>query len=144
MSLGSSIAMICVAACCLPLGCGSKPAEVTGTVTYNGQPVESGSVSFRPQGAGTGFGAQIVDGKYTATKIYPGKMLALIRGANKSVVPLTHEESDRLAAEARASGKPLAGSAEYIPEDAQGNKQVVDITGGQQTLDFAITGPPRK
>lgn len=143
MPLRSSIAMLCVGACLTSLGCSSKPPEVTGTVTYNGQPVESGSVSFRPQGAGTGFGAPIVDGKYTATKIYPGKMSALIRGVNAATAPLSHEESDRLAAEARASGKPLAGPAEYIPEDAQGNNQSVEITGQQQTLDFAITGPPR-
>ena len=32
-------------------------------------------------------------------------------------------------------------AASVIPENAEGNNQTVEITEGQQTLDFALTGP---
>lgn len=53
----------------------------------------------------------------------------------------------RMAEEAKKAGKSWGGHmsepADYIPEDAQGNSSVVEIEPGEQTLDFAITGPPR-
>jgi hypothetical protein len=49
-------------------GC-QRANSLEGTVTYNGKPVESGSISFRSvDGSGPGFGAQIVDGKYNVDK----------------------------------------------------------------------------
>lgn len=126
--------------------CEKQADVVTGSVTYNGQPVESGSISFRPVDEGAGFGAQITNGKYTADKVYPGKKKVLIRGVNNAVATKTHEEYERAAAEAAAAGgvPATSGPAEYIPDNAEGNGQTVDVTGGQQTLDFAIKGPPRK
>jgi hypothetical protein len=56
-------------------------------------------------------------------------------------VPKTREEAERLA-KAQAGAPPQ--SPNYIPENAQGNGQTVEITAGDQTLDFALTGPPRK
>jgi hypothetical protein len=41
------------------------------------------------------------------------------------------------------AGKRVGLPVDYIPEDAAGNNQTFDIQGGAQTIDFAITGPPR-
>ena len=50
-------------------GCGpeSKMATVTGSVTIDGKPAESGSISFVPvDGMSSTSGASIVDGKFTS------------------------------------------------------------------------------
>jgi hypothetical protein len=60
-------------------GC-SNTAEVTGTVRVDGQPLEKGSISFIPvDGQGTTAGGEIVDGKYTVSKVSPGTMMVQIR-----------------------------------------------------------------
>ena len=131
---------------CGPLvGCNGNTDLVTGTVTYNGQPVESGSISFQPDGAGAGFGAMIVDGKDTADQVYPGKKVALIHGVDAEAAPLTRESYEQGAENARAEGRDVSqlGPNEYIPASAQGNNRPVEITGGQQTLNFDLKGPPR-
>jgi hypothetical protein len=121
----------------LPLfGCGGDGSEasLTGSVTYNGAPVESGSISFMPQGPGTPFGGKIVDGSYTAEKANAGKFIALISANAGDSAPRTREEAEQ---------RRNAPSPNYIPEKAEGNSKSIDVTGGGQVLDFAITGPPR-
>lgn len=57
------------------LGCGdSNPpvAKVTGTVTYKGEPVKSGTVTFMPKGGRPGYGT-IVDGKITEVSTFGAK-----------------------------------------------------------------------
>jgi hypothetical protein len=48
---------------------------------------------------------------------------------------------------AKAAGKTtldhFGQPADYIPEDAEGNSQTVEIESGANTLDFALKGPPR-
>ena len=48
-------------------GDGMERVDVSGTVTYQGQPVQEGSITFDPQGGGPVAGAQITGGKYQAT-----------------------------------------------------------------------------
>ncbi|WP_417848442.1 carboxypeptidase-like regulatory domain-containing protein [Thalassoglobus sp.] len=102
----------CVTVCFLTtilfVGCGSKNPlnrqSVSGTVTLNGQPVESGSIEFQPQGAkGTMSGAVIADGKYsiaTAQGLPPGNYTVRIYSADETAereeVP---GESNKLAVE---------------------------------------------
>ena len=57
------------AACCLLLGCGREGPErvvVSGSVTYRGEPLESGEIRFEPAKDSTApmAGAAISDGKY--------------------------------------------------------------------------------
>src|SRR6266849_6443663 len=56
---------------CLLVGCGGvsgKPmSKVTGSVTYDGTPVEDGTISFNPaSNAGTPASATVVNGTYVA------------------------------------------------------------------------------
>jgi hypothetical protein len=123
-------------------GCADKgDSTLEGAVTYNGEPVPSGSISFMPSaGVGVPFGAKIVDGRYAAEKASAGKFKAIVTGDRVGATPKTREEAEAMAK--ANQGKPV--SASYIPEDAAGNLQEVDVTGASQTLDFAITGPPRQ
>ena len=130
-------------------GCGGSATSVTGAVTYNGQAVEEGAISFRPaDGSGQAFGAPIVNGHYATAKAFPGNKKVVVIGVKKIDFGMSSEEAMRKANDAQAEGKAwgghLAEPADYIPEDAEGNGQTVEIKVGDQTLDFAIKGPPRK
>src|SRR5262245_37640387 len=80
----------------LAVGCSSKPemAQVSGTVTFNGQPVPAGWISFTPEpGKGSVRVCQIKDGKYDSSKesdaagIHVGKNLIKIAGFNGKKEP---------------------------------------------------------
>lgn len=71
------------------LGCGgSGGVPVRGEVTYDGQPVDSGSITFQPaDGAGRSTGATIENGRYAITgeaSPLPGKYTVNIRAALKT------------------------------------------------------------
>ena len=122
------------------IGCGGDAFPgLSGSVTYNGQPVESGFITFSPTGSGQSFGAKIVDGRYEPEKVQAGQFKVLVRAESEVQVAATREEAAKQAA---AGGQ--KGSPNYIPENAKGNGQTVDIADGAQTLDFALTGPPRQ
>lgn len=115
-------------------GAGSGGSALNGVVTYNGVTVEAGVISFSPVGSGARFGAKVIDGKYSVEKFTPGKYVAIVSaiGAPGSGAR-TREEATRQP----------SSSPNYIPEDAAGNKQTVDVASGGQTFDFILTGPPR-
>jgi hypothetical protein len=143
--------ILCVAlgplALLLIAGCGNHAPTVSGTVTYNGTPVENGTISFRPAGGtGQSFATAITDGKYTAgDRVTAGPKIVVITGNKITAAPTSSEEAYKRAEEARKAGKPWIDGMEptdYIAEDAEGNSKEVEITPGAQTLDFAITGAP--
>jgi hypothetical protein len=143
LTLASLLIVILCAA-----GCGEQGSSVNGKVTYNGQLVESGTISFRPpDGHGQVFAARIVDGAYEVPEAVPGSRQVAIRGTKKVKLALSSEESARAAMEAQAAGNTggihMSEAADYIPENAEGNNQTVEITRGDQTLNFDLTGPPR-
>jgi hypothetical protein len=132
----------------VPLAGCEQRNSLTGAVTYNGDPVEKGAISFQPAGgAGTGFGATIVDGKYTVDKVLPGQYIASIRGVHVKLAPQSTEEAIKQYEAAKAAGKATLDHygqpADYIAEDAEGNSKTVDIESGSDTLNFALKGPPR-
>jgi hypothetical protein len=81
-------------------GCGSsqKPiGQLSGTVTFKGQPVPAGYISFTPDAAKGGQGtvkvAQIKDGKYDTSQssdpgVVPGPCVIRIAGFDGKVIPL--------------------------------------------------------
>jgi hypothetical protein len=69
-----------VIACMAGCGRGGGLSEIGGTVSYDGQPVKKGIVTFAPaDGSGPTAAAKIADGKYSA-KVAPGKKLVRIEG----------------------------------------------------------------
>jgi hypothetical protein len=134
----STIGLMIVGFCCYA-GC-SKSGSLSGVVTYNGEPVESGSIRFdSADGSGPGFGAQVVNGKYVSGKVRFGQHVAHVRGVTKPPI-LTHEESIKMREQRdNKYGLPV----DYIPENADGNGKTIEVNKGNQTLDFALKGPPR-
>jgi hypothetical protein len=119
------------------LGC-QRADSLQGKVSYNSEPVFNGSIMFlSSDGEGSGFSAQVADGAYSTDKLKLGKHIAIVRGVEKSG-PMSKEESIK-----QRESNPHGLATDYIPEDAIGNSQSVDITGGAQTLDFELEGPPR-
>jgi hypothetical protein len=113
------------------VGCGAR-ATVSGTVTYAGREVEKGFITFFPaDGNGNTRGAKIVRGRYQLTDLPRGKKRVLIAAEPDAVV---------LPANRNAPPRVMLKPAE-LPRDAPGNNQVVEITGGNQTLDFKLEKP---
>ena len=83
-------------------GCGGdSPSVVSGSVTYNGEPVADGQVLMQPVGGkGTSCGGSIKDGKYTV-ETAPGRKVVRIKAANRTQVS---DEQLRRFREAAARG----------------------------------------
>lgn len=126
-------------------GCGEKTATVSGTVTFNGKPVEYGTISFRPTGSGQVFAAEIHNGAYSAPGAHAGEHKVEIHGLKKFDRPASQEEALRLANEARAKGNTganeLANPTDYIPANAEGNMKVIEVGSGNQTINFDLKAP---
>jgi hypothetical protein len=65
------------------IGCGDGKVHVQGTVTFDGQPVDHGAISFDPaDGRGPNTGGEITDGNYDLSGnagATPGKKIVRIR-----------------------------------------------------------------
>ena len=80
----------------LAAGCAGGPemGQVSGTVTFKGQPVPAGWISFTPEpGKGSVRVCQIKDGRYDSSTegepgVHPGKNLVKIAGFDGKKIPL--------------------------------------------------------
>jgi hypothetical protein len=133
-----SVMLLTVGVAAAVAGCGQSNT-LSGTVTYNGEPVQQGYLRFASaDGSGPGFGAEVVDGKYSTDKVRLGKHTVHVRGL-QDAPPMTREQQMDWRKHGNRYGLPV----DYIPEDAEGNGQTVEIATGAKTLDFALKGPPR-
>ncbi len=128
-------------------GCGSS-AVLTGDVTYDGQPVEKGAITFFPtDGLGPTTGAEIRGGRYRVDGAPPGPKIVQIEGFREVPSAVTSEEMSRQAEEAMRRGVGAAPLAEYnaaiIPANAEGNNETIEIKSGRRTLDFHLNPPGR-
>lgn len=125
-------------------GCGPGTAHLSGNVTYDGQPVMHGWISFLPtDNEGPAIGGPITDGKYDVEKIQPGRKLIKIEAVKKVPFARSDAEMKKMAeaAKQRGNGSGLIDKADIIPPDAIGNNETVDVTPGKHTLDLPITHP---
>jgi len=120
-------------------GCGGPGTVVTGNITYEGQPVEKGQITFTPaDGKGPIGGGEIAGGKYSVSGLEPGQKVVQITATEDSTPILSSADM----AAAAASGKPVAPSPKnLVPSDAVGNGATVDLKSGNQKLDFALKKP---
>ncbi len=65
---------LCLIVCTALAGCGNRPGDVTGTVTFDGAPVADGALLFVKDGGTAKEGAVIRDGRFQ-TKLPPGKYM---------------------------------------------------------------------
>jgi hypothetical protein len=108
------------------VGCDSKPklTEISGTVTFKGQPIPAGDVSFTPEVSVTGGQLQmymVKDGKYDSaqtpgTGLLPGKYKVRINGYDGKQIPNYF------------SGKQIFNAVE----------EQIEITAGKMTKDFVV------
>lgn len=123
----------------LLVGCQrSTGVTVTGTVTFNGQPVPDGSITFSPaDGKGPSAGGKIENGKYTVSDVPPGEKIVTVVGGDKIEFPKTSDEMEKMA---MSGQKPQSGM--QIPPDAKGNNQKITVSSQKmQTIDISLTAP---
>lgn len=113
-------------------GCGSNLASVTGTVTFDDRPLESGRIVFQATGESMAYGELGPDGRYT-----------LIAGDQQGITPgeyivtvATHE-----VGEITGRGNPpltiLITPARYGNKDTSDLR--ADVLPGHNKLDFELT-----
>jgi hypothetical protein len=144
-SVRSLVPAVVVAAGLLA-GCGASEVTVSGEVTYDGQPVGDGYITFTPtDGKGNDAGAPITGGRYTISGLPPGPKVVQVIAVKKVNFASSSEEMMQRAAEARKSGdhSGLVDPADTIPANAEGNNVTVELKAGAQTLNFALK-PPAK
>jgi hypothetical protein len=148
--LGSACGLLAV------FGCGDdglgRRYRVSGTVTYKGQPVPKGSISFYPSGGGTetrGAAGVITDGKYTMSTqgendgVFPGDYLVAItaRDVDMSTAQehvAKHGGSARQddVSKAYATAKSLIPKKYEVPEQS---KLTAKVEAKSNTFDFPLT-----
>jgi hypothetical protein len=107
-------------------GCGGPMKyTVTGTVTFDGEPIADGHIAFIPEDAGQGGGGRITKGRYTV-QADPGKNRVEVRAVKKMMI-------------IGPDGKPVEDFGAYIPPKYNINTTLkADITEAT-TLDFPLT-----
>ncbi len=132
-----------VAATFLP-GCGSPAATVSGEVTYEGQPVGDGYISFTPaDGKGKDAGAPIANGRYLVANLPPGPKVVKVIAVKKVNFASTSEEMKQKATTAQKAGNydGLVAPADTIPDNADGNNARVEVNVGGNKRDFHLKKP---
>jgi hypothetical protein len=116
-------------------GCGNS-TKVSGSVTFDGQPVANGNIEFRPQdGKGPVVGGEIHDGQYRDVAITPGPKIVHVIGVKK--VNFARDQGKDAAKD--KSG--MIERADEIPADAEGNNAVWDVPAGQTVKNFDLKRP---
>ena len=115
------------------IGCGGKPATVSGVVTLDGKPLQRGTVGFTPVASGMR-AAGVIDseGKYS---------LSTNRDAGLEIGEYAVTVVSREPGPENAQGPPMPGPyitpQHYAVESTSGLKFKVD--GGSNTIDIALT-----
>ena len=138
------LARLLPAGLCLILmaGCGGGSASVTGEVTYNGEPVGEGYITFLPaDGKGAAAGAQIEAGRFAVDNVLPGPKVVKIEAVKKVPFARSTEEMAKRAAAQKFFGDSsgLIDPADIISPNTEGNNEKVDIHAGKQSRDFHLT-----
>ena len=139
-NLFSAMGLI-VAALGMCLGCSSDLTMIEGAVTFDGQPVEQGSITFEPaSGAGPSAGGTIENGRYQidASGVTPGEMIvriSAVRPTGKKIEAGPPEPPGTMVDEVRP----------YIPAAYNDQSTLkAPVKAGKVTQDFALKSqPPR-
>jgi hypothetical protein len=121
-----------VIACC---GCDDGRSTVSGTVTFNGNPLSRGSITLVPvDGKGQSAGGDVTSGRYVIKSVSPGE---------KAVQISAQYVSGKTKLE---GGLELDVVSDLLPASwGPGSQERLTVTAPTTTKDFAIEGPdPRK
>lgn len=114
------------------IGCGTGPSELTGKVTLDGKPVESGKITLIPaDGKGQTAGGDIKDGAYTVPGVPSGTVkvsLSAPKVVGKKKLYNTPNSPE------------MAITEEALPERYNVKSTLtVDIKAGRNTKDWELT-----
>jgi hypothetical protein len=124
-------------------GCGGSVASISGDVTYNGEPVGNGYITFTPSdGKGPITGGAIENGHYQV-ELTPGPKLVKIEAVKKVHFAQSSDEMAKKAAVNKVfgDGSGLIERADIIPPNAEGNNTNVTVEPGEQVRNFALKKP---
>ncbi len=124
-------------------GCGSgsgvQLTEVRGKVTFNGEPIESGQITFTPT-AGTSSGAaagEIKNGEYSI----PASEGPMVGTHSVSIRASRKTGKQVPAAMPAPEGTMIDVTEEYIPYNYNFQTELkAELTAGENTKDFALVG----
>ena len=127
----------------MPAGCGgggADPQEVSGRVTFQKQPLESGTIEFVPTAPeGTGAGAMVRGGQYTVGResgLLPGSYRVKIAAA---ALRIDRDEAPSFSGSGDA-GRPRAANHVEIPKKYNVDTVLTAEVAaeGKQTIDFDL------
>jgi hypothetical protein len=123
----SIFSVACVPVMLALCGCGgSDELEVSGTVTFDGKPVNEGDITFRA--SDRGYGGKIKDGKYTMT-VPPGKSRVEITAFRETGKMLNLNPGE----------DPIPELEPYIPEKYNSSSVLsADVSSDKKTFDFKL------
>ena len=132
-------------------GCGDSSVGPTGTVsgkvTVDGEPLETGFIQFTPKnGGGAIVAGSVASGKFYVRDVPVGVCVANVSTSSGSMTssgPISTADLAREAAERKTApkrDKPIAP----IPTNAQGNNVEVTVTADGTNLDMTIVVPGKK
>jgi hypothetical protein len=133
------------------IGCGGDRqtyANVKGTVTYNGKPLDKGQIGFSVEGKPPTV-LDIVDGKFAGQAVVGSNKISVSATKKSATAPKLPKEAEDMVKvykqkkEGAASGDLPIGMVDYIPPEwGSASKQMrVVETGAANEFDFNITGP---
>jgi len=111
-------------------GCqrGLERVSIEGTVTYQGQPLSGGELTFMPE-AGPGCGADInSDGTYSVPKSY-GPMPGNCKVVVKKIETTTTTGSD---------GRESSQNTQVLPKEFQDSPKLITLERGKNKIDFNL------
>jgi hypothetical protein len=127
-----TIIFLAAALCAAAGGCSEGPSDVTGTVTYDGQPVTAGAITFIPaDDKGRKTGGAIVEGKYhlrSEEQPRPGKYRVEIRWAKPDGTQFRSE-----------SGEMLDNTKEALPAKYHDDSQLTaELKSGKNVVNYDL------
>jgi len=115
-----------------PGGCGGDGrVQISGVVTLDGVPIESGTIAFRPvDGSGPTAGVLISHGRYSA-RVWPGRMRVEIQG---------YKEVGQERALASDPDSPIVPKTEPIVPEKYNTKSIltIDVNEDAGDVDFRL------
>jgi hypothetical protein len=129
------------------VGCGGGGGSVSGDVTYEGEPVKDGYISFIPtDGRGQTAAGPIKDGKYSVSNVPLGKKTVKVE-ASSGAGPSVQSQGDMEKLSKEWMGKVGPSgiiSTETVPANADGNNQSYDVQSGTHVLNLTLKKPAGK
>jgi hypothetical protein len=125
------------------VGCAQKPTVVSGSVSWDGNPVKEGSIHFSPKdGKGQTAGGPITDGKYSV-EVLPGSYVVKIYWPKQAAAKAGSDAGPGSAPPGPGSAPPGAGSGERKEEipDKYNEKSTLtlDVSGATLQKDWPLT-----